>query len=252
MACGPELEARVHLRISKQDAPPRNVTTCFNGGCRSRYIGEVHVSTEAAEGWLVYSPPIVRDVAAGTRDGDRVRVAFTRADGSAVLDIERAVTYRTVPINGEGCGSCTRASLDLYETSAPGINCSGDGVASSVVLTKRIAVEDGIEDAILTVCRNKYCARTEYGLTRQSGPLTGALRAYLAVRRGEGFFDVTVRMSTEPALFADGDVYSLRVWNRKTQTLVTVGEKIAAYETTFPNGPECDPYPARKAVIDFD
>ncbi|MBS2020505.1 MAG: hypothetical protein JST00_47050 [Deltaproteobacteria bacterium] len=251
-----------NVRRPVEELKLATMTTCYNGTCTSsrpadtldetarRWSGGF--ITQRTEGWtsirLFLSTP--EDP---IEDGDQLRVTIVGAGGERLLDVERALTVRPLPNpNGPGCGDeCRFALATLYPESRSGLKCDNGSVDAEISLELSLRSVTGYDPNAtrLTVCRNALCARTARVISLSDGTMEGD---DLGASFSGGGDKLRVRMDVLPSVLRDDDRYSMKLVNGRTGETLYAAERAASYETSYPNGRDCDVHPKRKKVVLFD
>ena len=110
-----------------------------------------------------------------------------------------------------------------------------------------------IQASTLSVCKNGEC--TEIALAELEEPeAPGSGKGVSAAMKGlmitlwndESSLVLEVQWQNPPSL-ADGDVYDLTLTDASGMAIATISETVD-YVESYPNGPECDVTPCRRAV----
>ena len=266
-----------HLPVPQDNLAGASVTFCRNGSaCAHGVISAATAAggppdvpltgafdvdarlTGSIDGYVqlsVYYPPSGPS-SGNFADGDSYAIKVVDASNATLIDVTRRATYSTIDVSCDGPPQlCYSATLDVYPTSASGIQCTGKDCISGVTLQGTVSAPAQASPLVIQVCRNQTtCAQTDASLVFDpaksfvSGPLTGALAAGVALtQRKDGRYDLSVRLSDDPAGLHDGDAYSVTV--TVGSSVVLSGHATATYDVSYPNGMQCDAVPCRSATL---
>jgi hypothetical protein len=245
---GPEVTLHFHRPID--ELVDATITTCLGDTCTSHRPRDQGELVDVGEGWTTLS--LFAANPGPFANGDRYRVSVKRADGAPILEVERNVDYVIAQPNGPECDpTCHVASLNLYEDSPSGLTCAGTRCFTAFSLITHLPDKDWAGSSIVTVCRNAVCATTDKALIDGYPRFQGELRAAVSHFLRDGVYEVSISMSPDPAVLADGDVYRIRMVNA-LGAVVKESEKAVTYETPSPNGGACDLHPCRQGIFVLD
>ena len=175
------------------------------------------------------------------------------ADGVPILEVERRFEYVIAQPNGPECDpTCHVASVNLYEDSPSGLTCRGTRCVTSLRLITHLPDTSEAARSIVTVCRNAVCATTDNRLTYFDVKFEGELRAAFSQFSRDGAFEISIGMSPDSAVLADGDVYRIRIVDSVTGAVLKTVEQSVAYETSSPSDAACDLHPCRGGLFTLD
>jgi hypothetical protein len=270
--CVPSVGATAHVPVGAAALAGATVRFCRNGACGSATLGAESDAGAVTSGALSGAPfaaqvnvqdegdgftavGIFVDVSglSSLANGDVYSVSVADAHGASLLSVTRPVTYDEV----QSCGpTCKEFLMDVYPTSASGITCGDKSCVSGVDMKGTATVSDTTQPVTVSLCRNGACGSGSVSLAaiaqhvgeQQVGNLQGAF-ATVVVFHSETSqtFSFEVDRRDDPAVLHDGDAYTLTM-SQGTTTLVGFSSA-APYETTFPNGPQCDAFPCRHTSV---
>jgi hypothetical protein len=265
--------AAAHVPGTAASLAGATVTFCRNGACAAGTFGAASDAGTVASTSLSGAPftasaeitfeadgftavGITLDVSRlSLADGDTYRVQIADASGKALLDVSRPVTYDVV----QSCGpTCHDYTMDVYPTSASGIACGDKECTSGALFKGTLTTTDSRDPVLVTLCRNGTCGTSgpvalaaDPSEEAPQGNLTGGLAGSWGIQSAKGTtFDFQVSTSDDAAALGDGDTYTLTI----TQNGATLASwsGVAPYQTTFPNGMQCDAFPCRHATVSVD
>ena len=266
--CESIFDANAHVPGTAASLAGASVSFCRNSACASTTFGAPPVSggpsvaltgapfsaraevVDEGDGFTVVEVSL--DVAGlALTDGDTYSMNVADASGSPLLDATRTVTYDFV----QSCGvACHDYTLDLYPTSASGIACGDKVCVSGANFTGSLTSSNTRDPITVSLCRNGACGTTSISLPVANsdglaGNLSGALSAVVDIEVQSGStYDFQIYARDDSAALSDGDSYTLSI--SQDATTLASWSGVAAYETTSPNGPQCDVFPCRFATID--
>jgi hypothetical protein len=268
--CEPIIAATAHLPGTAASLGRASVTFCRNGACASGTFGAASDAggaafvqltgapftasaqlTDEGDGFTLVGISLVVSGFTET-DGDTYAVHVTDAGGKTLLDVTRPVTYDVVP----SCGpTCHDYSLNIYPTSASGIACGDKVCTSGADFSGELDTSDFTDSIVLKVCRNGACGTATTVLPVSfsdglSGTLEGALTATWGVQElsmQSPRFDFQIEVRDDPAALSDADTYTVTI-TQGTTTLASFSG-VAPYQTSTPNGAQCDVFPCRFATV---
>ncbi len=184
-------------------------------------------------------------------NGDVWSFLVRRADGRVLLDVDRAIDYQLVRAGNKECSdpACYAAFIDFYADSQSQQRCSARRCFPIGVRFPTVIVPSPSPRATASLCRNDLCER-HIGAAPQSPTRDpGAPRVLTAPETLRRPDDVVIELATEPAALAEGDRY--RYFVEDQGRVVYDKTIIPIYETSFPNGEQCDPHACRTTILDF-
>lgn len=268
--CQPTFDLGAHVPGTAASLVGATVTFCRNGDCATVTfpapptgpvagtptfaLGGAGFSAQAqlddeGDGFTVVD--ISLDASALTlTDGDTYSVTVANGGGQTLLDVSRPVTYDVV----QGCdGPCREYSMQVYPTSASGIACGDTACASGISFLGTLTSPEPSAPIDISLCRNGACVTGVGGLgvgfsDGVSGELTGAFTVQWAVQLLKNdTSDFQLSVQDDAAALADGDTYALTITQGGTTLASWSGP--APYQTSFPNGMQCDVFACRNATI---
>lgn len=273
-SCGAVLEPQVsidaHLAVTPIELLDATLSFCRNGECAQGTVAGSDAGTAATSvalsGALTGVYAYIDDEHDGylqvqfslgiggiaVADGDTYAVGVVAADGTTLLQVSRPVTYDEV----ETCQSFSKqVRLELYPTSASGIQCGNQYCAAGVAVKGTLQTSDRSTALDVTLCRDgTVCSTGTASLVDLTAPniqvfgdLSGGFLANVMLQESGGGFAYEVDTLEDSAALQDGDRYALTI-AQGGNTLVS-GAATATYTATYLNGTRCDPVPCRKATL---
>jgi hypothetical protein len=269
--CEPSFGATLHVPGSAASLFGASVAFCRNGACGSAIVGAASdagvVNRMVLEGAPFGADVDVEDEGDGFTvigislhvsgltftDGDTYSVTITDSHGATLLGVTRPVTYNAV----QSCGAiCLDYDLDVYPTSPSGVTCGDKSCVSGIEFTGTLTTTDTSDPVTVSLCRNGACGTGSATLSpvadaigeQQQGNLQGALSAgFVFVSKTPQTFAFQISRGDDSAALHDGDVYALTITQGST-TLAQSSSPVT-YDTTSPNGAQCDVFPCRHATV---
>jgi hypothetical protein len=177
------------------------------------------------------------------QSGDHFDITLADATGAILLSFSRDLHYDSRELCGEDCAT---GAIRVWPESPSGLTCSARTCVSGAAVTVEVALPDSYAGAILIeLCRSDLCGSLSLPDFGYSGVISvGATAESLGGNRRR----IRVTTQDDAAVLVDGDRYQLTITDDQMNVLATV-DKTATYAETYPNGPDCDPYPCRWAEI---
>jgi hypothetical protein len=265
--CQNTFEVGAHVSGTAASLAGARVKFCRNGDCASATVGipameggtfayaaltgaafsaDTSLSDEG-DGFTVVDISLVTSGLTLT-DGDTYSVTITDAAGKTLLDVSRPVTY---DVDHACRQTCLEYSMQVYPTSPSGISCGDKVCGSGIGFEGKMTTSDARTPFLVSLCRNGACATNSSTVgpnPTMPDTLGGAFTGNYGIELLKGqTYDFQVSTLDDPAALSAGDVYTLTI-KQGTATLATWSGP-APYQTTFPNGMQCDSLACRYASI---
>jgi hypothetical protein len=180
------------------------------------------------------------------RDGDLYSLRVVAFDGMTLIDFSRQLGYT---YHDYGCGlTCASGTVEVWPSSTNGLVCTSRARTSgaSYISPGLTLPNNQAQGTTFDVCRDSTCSRSIW----PRNVFDGALGVTLAggINPGANTFAFQLYIDDDPAVLADGDVYTVTITDADQNVVATVDQAVT-YQETFPDGPACDAFPTRQVTL---
>ena len=171
-----------------------------------------------------------------------------------LLNVTRRMATVPVKLDPYTCPqSCKAVTMRLYSNSASGITCDSNECESGLELRLKAPLMVQQMDGV-RVCLNRRCADAHTDgieLVRSRGldyhywfgvPFHTSRMEFLMSSS-----ELVFHIYSDPIVLADGDKYTITFY--KSHQPIGKFEKVVRYESSFPNGQQCDTVPCKRATV---